>query len=121
MSEHSPDVNSETPATTELETSSTNGIDFSAWEAMETVEPERSVAAELNRRSFDGIVVRLMLGAGDHLYVDVDDTKERRTFAVDVPEGADPNEYFNHPFTHTRRQGSTVLWASTVSSDKEAA
>jgi hypothetical protein len=82
-------------------------IDFKAWEEMETIEPDLIEASELDVRRYDGITVRLMFA--NRVWVEVEDSKTGESFIVDVPEGANANEYFHHPYTYDRRADSTIV------------
>lgn len=62
---------------------------------------------ELNRRSFDGLDVRLMWVVGSlATYVAVSDSKTGDVFDVPVPDGVAPHEVYNHPFAYRLDSGS---------------
>jgi hypothetical protein len=63
-------------------------------------------ARELDSRSFDGIVVRLLWRESDGwVGVSVDDAKTGDAFVVDVVEGDSALDVFHHPFAYAARRG----------------
>jgi hypothetical protein len=56
---------------------------------------------ELDSRTSDGILVRMLWSEGDgRLFVSVDDRRTGQAFSVEVPEHARAREVFDHPFVY---------------------
>jgi hypothetical protein len=56
---------------------------------------------ELNSRTADGILVRLLWCESENrVFVSIDDQKTGETFSVDVPDGERPLHVFAHPFAY---------------------
>ena len=63
-------------------------------------------ARELDSRSFDGIVVRLLWRESDAwVGVSVDDAKTGDAFVIEVLDGDSPLDVFHHPFAYAARRG----------------
>ncbi len=66
---------------------------------MSTDTPE--LIRELDRRSSDGIDVRLLWSQHDgRVLVAVDDAKTGEAFSVEVPEGGRAMDVFHHPYAY---------------------
>jgi hypothetical protein len=59
---------------------------------------------ELDSRTTDGILVRLLWSRDDNrVFVAVDDHKTGETFSVEVPDGERPLHVFDHPFVYANQ------------------
>ena len=66
------------------------------------MSPERLISMrELHSRSSDGVHVRLLwCPQSARVFVTVNDDRQGDAFAVEVPDGEQPLEVFNHPYAY---------------------
>ena len=67
-------------------------------------QPRTHITRELDRRTGDGIEVRLLWSQNDgHVTVAVTDTKTGEAFELPVREGERPLDVFHHPYAYAAR------------------
>jgi hypothetical protein len=67
-------------------------------------QPRTRITRELDRRTGDGIEVRLLWSQNDgHVTVTVTDTKTGEAFELPVGEGERALEVFRHPYAYAAR------------------
>jgi hypothetical protein len=79
----------------------------------------RTMARELDSRSSDGILVRLLWQPTDnHVSVTVNDTKTGEAFQVEVRPGQRALDVFRHPYAYATRllAPSPESWLDRISS-----
>jgi hypothetical protein len=67
-------------------------------------QPRTQITRELDRRTGDGIEVRLLWSQNDgHVTVAVTDTKSGEAFELPVREGEHAFDVFHHPYAYAAR------------------
>jgi hypothetical protein len=80
-------------------------------------QPRTEITRELDRRTGDGIEVRLLWCQNDgHVAVAVTDTKTGEAFELPVREGEHALEVFHHPYAYAARPLRRVPIAASHSS-----
>jgi hypothetical protein len=80
-------------------------------------QPRTQITRELDRRTGDGIEVRLLWCQNDgHVTVAVTDTKTGEAFEVPVREGEHARDVFHHPYAYAARPLRRVPIAASHSS-----
>jgi hypothetical protein len=80
-------------------------------------QPRTQITRELDRRTGDGIEVRLLWCQNDgHVTVAVTDTKTGEAFELPVREGEHALEVFDHPYAYAARPLRRVPIAASHSS-----
>ncbi len=78
--------------------------DHTTREDRDTIQPLTHITRELDRRTGDGIEVRLLWCQDDgYVTVAVIDTKTGEAFEPPVREGERPHEVFHHPYAYAAR------------------
>jgi hypothetical protein len=74
--------------------------DHATREDREMTQPRTQITRELDRRTGDGIDVRLLWCQNGHVTVAVTDTKTGEAFELPVREGERALEVFHHPYAY---------------------